>query len=146
MKQPATTLPTTCPPWCDPAWCCPEVRHHSTPVQVDTADAKYYLRLVRWDVDDDCTPVQQPSQLSVYVIHKTEIAEADVDCDGDIPLTLCTKLSPAEGQELINAMDALLRTAVDAQIGGTGCRSAHPNGDHERDCGLREVELPVDMR
>lgn len=109
MNQPATTLPTACPPWCDSAWCCPEVRHHSTPVQVDTADAKYYLGLVRWDVDDDCAPMQQPPQLSLYVMHKTEIAEAPADCDRDISLTLCAKLSQTEGQALINAMDALLR-------------------------------------
>ncbi|MGQ0779108.1 MAG: hypothetical protein ACT4NY_32635 [Pseudonocardiales bacterium] len=118
MKQPATTLPAACPSWCDSAWCCPGVRHHSTPVQVDTTDATYDLSLVRWDVNDDCTPMRQPPQLALYVAHKTEIAETPAACDGNLSLTVCAKLSPAEGQKLINAMNTLLRLATGVAVDG----------------------------
>lgn len=80
-------------------------------VRVDTTEAQYDLRLVRWEIDDDCTPVRQPSRLSLYVRHKSEIAEEPDSADGDIPLTVFTKLSPAEGRALIGAIEALLQTA-----------------------------------
>lgn len=61
---------------------------------------------------DDCTPVRQPPRLSFYVTHKSEITEAPASTDGDIPLTVCTKLSPAEGRALIGAIEVLLQTAA----------------------------------
>lgn len=113
----ATVHPAPCPPWCDARWCCPQVRHQSAPVHIDTADARYDLRLVRWEIDDDCTPARQAPRLSLSVTHKSEIAEAP---DEDIPLTVCTKLSPAEGRALIDAIEVLLRRADSSWAVTTG--------------------------
>ncbi|MGH3852578.1 MAG: hypothetical protein ACRDR6_03585 [Pseudonocardiaceae bacterium] len=110
-----------CESWCDPRWCNPGIQCRSTPVQVDTAAARYTLSLRRWWVDrkdpDTCQLCPQPPHLSLLVVHKTEIVESVSPHEGNAPLTLWAPLSLGELGELIEAQRGLLARWTALELG-----------------------------
>lgn len=108
---PAAASRPVCPPWCDAQFCevTPgDVIHRSAPVYLDTIDARYVVRLVRFD---ELAFPGEWGGLPYLRLGVESHSEAVPGSNGDVPLGLDVGLEVFEVLPLLGALAAQLALA-----------------------------------